>query len=95
MLHQFQAVSVRWQLLHENSQPTYSQKISKQISSSQILRILALERAWSATTQLVKSVIVGYDQRTLENAAEEVQSIPSFWLKIIYENILHLIEAFF
>ena len=70
-----QAVSGRWQHLHENSQPSYSQRVSKQLTSSQILRALALERSWSATTQLAKSIIVGYDQRTLENAADEVRRI--------------------
>ena len=67
-----QAINGRWQHLHENSQPSYSQRVSKQLSSSQILRTLALERSWSATTQLAKSIIVGYEQKTLENAADEV-----------------------
>ena len=82
-----QAVSGRGQHLHENSQPSYSQRVSKQLTSSQILRALALERSWSATTQLAKSIIVGYDQRTLENAADEVRRILSC---IRHQNVCQL-----
>ena len=67
----------RWHALHENSQPGYGQRVCKQFSSSQVLRLLAIDRAWSATSQLTKSIISGFERRTLENAADEVS-----WLTI-------------
>ena len=87
-----QAVGWRWTQLHENSQPSYSQRISKQMSSSQVLRVLALERSWSATTQLARSIIIGYDHRTLENAADEVGKKTSSVSPQFYQTRLFLVR---
>ena len=80
-----QCVRQRWSLLHGNHHPTYIQKLGRQTSSSQILRLLAIERCWLSSFELAKTVVIGYNRRTLENAAGEAawltipQSItPSF-----------------
>jgi hypothetical protein len=80
-----QCVRYRWTLIHQNHHPSYIQKLGREISSSQILRCLAIERCWMASFELAKTIVLGYDRKTLENAAEEAawltvpQSItPSF-----------------
>ena len=80
-----QCVRYRWTFIHGNHHPSYIQKLGRQTSSSQILRNLAIERCWIASFELAKTIVLGYDRRTVENAAEEVawltlpQSItPSF-----------------
>ena len=80
-----QCVRYRWTMIHKNHHPSYIQKLGRQTSSSQILRCLAIERCWMASFELAKTIVLGYDRKTLENAAEEVswltvpQSItPSF-----------------
>ena len=80
-----QCVRYRWTMIHKNHHPSYIQKLGRQTSSSQILRCLAIERCWMASFELAKTIVLGYDRKTLENAAEEAswltvpQSItPSF-----------------
>lgn len=80
-----QCVRYRWTLIHGNHHPSYIQKLGRQTSSSQILRCLAIERCYLASFELAKTIVLGYDRKTIENVADEAawltlpQSItPSF-----------------
>ena len=72
-----QCVRYRWTMIHKNHHPSYIQKLGRQTSSSQILRCLAIERCWMASFDLAKTIVLGYDRKTIENAAEEAS-----WLTI-------------
>ena len=76
-LYTLHCVRNRWMMLHENHFPVYSQKLGRETSSSQILRIIAIERCWTAALDLAKTIVLGHNRRTLENAADEAA-----WLSI-------------
>ena len=62
------------QLKHvdENFVPSFNRSL-KQISSSQVLQLLAHERSWLAASELTKSVVIGLERKELLIATEEVR----------------------
>ena len=54
----------------ENFNPSY-QILLRQISSSQVLQVLANERSWIAASEVTRSLVVGLERRLLLTATEE------------------------
>ena len=61
------------QLTHvdENFNPTFIHTL-KQISSSQVLHMLAQERSWLAASEVTKAIVIGLERKQLLIATEEV-----------------------